>query len=323
MAHILIVHAHPEPQSFSSSLAHTYRDRLLAEGHTVDFKDLYALGFQPVSDRRNFQQAVDADYYKQQAEERHATEVNGFAPDLEAHMQDLERCDALVFSFPLWWFSMPAILKGWVDRVFAMGRIYGGPKLYENGLGQARRPARILLTTGGPPEHYDSLGLNPPMSSILATIEHGIFWFNGFLPLPATVAYGPARWTPEQRTAFLQQASEEASNLMQQPPSILPRMEQFEGGLTDRHLRTRVELRGAQDALPADALRELQRIGILTDLRISTTPEWIAYLDLRTPALGDVEPILQNLALPPAAEWTIRPLQAKILNGAADRRLTS
>lgn len=321
MAHILIVHAHPESKSFNSSMAHTYRDRLLAEGHTVDFKDLYALAFNPVSDRRNFQQEFDPDYYKQQAEERHATEVDGFAPDLDSHIQDLERCDALIFSFPLWWFSMPAILKGWVDRVFPMGRIYGGPKLYENGLGQARRPARILLTTGGPPEHYDGLGPNPPMSSILATIEHGIFWFNGFLPLPATVAYGPARWTPEERTTCLQQISEEAANLMQQPPRILPRMEQFEGGLSDRYLRTRVELRGAEHALPADALRELQRKGILTDLRMSTTPEWIAYLDFRTPGLEDVEPILQNLLLPTGAEWIIRPLEPKILDGAADRKL--
>jgi NAD(P)H dehydrogenase (quinone) len=134
---ILIVTAHPEPRSFSNALAHRAQAALERQGHTVAFNDLHALGFQPVSDRRNFTTTLAPDYLKPQAEEAHATERHGFAPDLEAELKKLEAADALIFAFPLWWFGLPAQLKGWVDRVFAYGRVYGHDKLYENGLGVA------------------------------------------------------------------------------------------------------------------------------------------------------------------------------------------
>src|SRR5713226_2923164 len=78
-------------------------------GHSVFTSDLYAQQFDPVSDRRNFTSIFDADYLKQGKEERHATAVDGFAPDLECEIRKLEACDLLVLSFPLWWFAMPAI----------------------------------------------------------------------------------------------------------------------------------------------------------------------------------------------------------------------
>ena len=88
----------------------------------------YANHFDPVSDRRNFTSLADAAYLPQQVKERHASEHNTFAPDIEAEMVKLAWCDVLVFQFPLWWFGMPAILKGWVDRVLAASRIRGGAK---------------------------------------------------------------------------------------------------------------------------------------------------------------------------------------------------
>jgi NAD(P)H dehydrogenase (quinone) len=95
---ILIVHAHHEPKSFCSSLARQAEQTLIAQGHTVDFNDLYAENFNPVSDRRNFSTVADADYLKQQAEEAHASEVGGFALDLEREIQRLKECDMLIFS---------------------------------------------------------------------------------------------------------------------------------------------------------------------------------------------------------------------------------
>lgn len=107
MANILIVHAHHEPQSFSSSLAKTAAEMLSDQGHEVVFSDLYAMGFDPVSDRRNFVTTADAAYLKQQREEARASEYGGFAPEIETEMRKVEACDLLVFSFPLWWFSIP------------------------------------------------------------------------------------------------------------------------------------------------------------------------------------------------------------------------
>jgi len=123
---VFVVHAHPEPRSFSSALARTASETLSAAGHAVTVSDLYAAGFNPVSGRHNFVTVRNADYFKQQQEELYASENNGFAPDIEAEIGKLEAADLLVFSFPMWWFGMPGILKGWVDRVFPMGRVYGG-----------------------------------------------------------------------------------------------------------------------------------------------------------------------------------------------------
>ncbi|MGL6494894.1 NAD(P)H-dependent oxidoreductase [Aeromonas veronii] len=148
---VLIVYAHPEPKSFNGALfCHAIR-ALEQAGHTVMTSDLYAMGFDPVSDRRNFTAASDPDFLKLQLEELAATEQGSFAPQLEQEMQKLEAADLLIFQFPLWWFGLPAILKGWVDRVFAMGRVYGQGHIYESGKFRGKR-ALLSLTTGGPAE---------------------------------------------------------------------------------------------------------------------------------------------------------------------------
>ena len=200
---VLIVHAHHEPKSFCSALFRRAVQTLSDAGHSVFTSDLYAQQFDPVSDRRNFTSIFDADYLKQGKEERHATAVDGFAPDLECEIRKLESCDLLVFSFPLWWFAMPAILKGWVDRTFAYSRIFGGTRMYENGLGQGRKRAMIIMTTGGDRDAFGGPGIHPSLETILAPIEHGIFWFNGFVPLNPFIAFQPARITHDERTAYL------------------------------------------------------------------------------------------------------------------------
>lgn len=109
---VLIVYAHPEPQSFNGALFETAIETLEAAGHTVMTSDLYAMGFEPVSDRRNFQLARDPDFLKLQQEELYATERDSFSPELDAEMAKLEEAELLIFLFPLWWFGLPAILKG-------------------------------------------------------------------------------------------------------------------------------------------------------------------------------------------------------------------
>ena len=216
---VLIVHAHHEPKSFCSALFRHAVQTLSDAGHSVFISDLYAQDFDPVSDRRNFTSILDADYLKQGKEERHATAVDGFAPDLECEIRKLESCDLLVFSFPLWWFAMPAILKGWVDRTFAYSRIFGGTRMYENGLGQGRKRAMIIMTTGGNSGAFGAPGIHPSLETILAPIEHGIFWFNGFVPLNPFIAFQPARITHDERTTYLQALSERLQRVDHEQPS--------------------------------------------------------------------------------------------------------
>jgi NAD(P)H dehydrogenase (quinone) len=199
---VFIVHAHAEPRSFNGALFQSAQEVLRAAGHSVSVSDLYAMKFNPVSDRRNFTTVKNADFFKQQIEEMHATEVGGFAPDVEAELRKMEACDLMIWQFPLWWFGLPGILKGWADRVFAMGRTYGGERFYENGVFKGKR-ALLSVTTGGPEAAYQKGGWNGDIHAILRPIQRGILRFTGWEVLAPHLVYAPVRVTVEEREIAL------------------------------------------------------------------------------------------------------------------------
>jgi NAD(P)H dehydrogenase (quinone) len=199
---VFIVVAHPEPQSFSGALAAVAVHALETSGHTVVVSDLYRMNFNPVSDRRNFLTVANPDTLKLQIEEMFATQHDGFAPDIEAEIRKIEACDLLILQFPLWWFGLPAILKGWVDRVLAMGRTYGDGHFYETGKFHGKR-ALLSLTTGGPAAAYRSGGFNGDIDAILRPIHRGVLQFVGFDVLAPQVHYGPVRVDAATRQAWL------------------------------------------------------------------------------------------------------------------------
>lgn len=199
---VLIVLAHPEQQSFNGAMFRTAVETLSAAGHEVETSDLYTMQFDPVSGRHNFLTLKNPDYFKQQLEEMHATETYGFADDLEREMKKLEWCDLMIWQFPLWWFGLPGMLKGWVDRVFAMGRTYGGERLYANGVFRGKR-AMLSLTTGGPQQAYLKGAFNGDIDAILRPIHRGMLQFVGFEVLAPQIVYGPVRLEQAQRTELL------------------------------------------------------------------------------------------------------------------------
>lgn len=188
----LIVHAHHEPTGFGGALLGVAVEGLRAHGYGVELSDLYAMRFDPVSDRRNFRSAFDPAQLRQQAEERHASSIDGFAPDVAAEMAKLASCDLLILNFPIWWLGMPAILKGWFDRVFAVGFAYGGGRKFASGLMRGKR-ALCVVTTGGLAREYARGGEYAPIDEVLYPIHRGIFEFTGFEVLKPFVAYGPGR----------------------------------------------------------------------------------------------------------------------------------
>ena len=199
---ILVVHAHPEPKSFNGAMTRTAVAALTGAGHAVRVSDLYAMRFDPVSDRRNFTTVRDPDFYNQQVEELHANEADGFVPEIAAELDKLVWCDTLILQFPLWWFGLPAIMKGWVDRVFAMGRTYGFGQWYDQGIFRGRR-AMCAVTTGAPESIYASDGLHGDIRNLLFPVNHGILYFTGFTPLEPFVAFGVGRADDAQRAATL------------------------------------------------------------------------------------------------------------------------
>lgn len=201
---VLIVHAHENSNSFSSALAHTAKERFESKGHTVSFTDLYQKGFNPVAGKHDFKNTSDTSYYKYALEQFNANTTNSFAADLQEEMKLLEQADVLILNFPLWWFGMPAILKGWVDRVLAYGFAYGGDYgLYQDGKFKGKK-AFLSITTGSPASYYTKEGMHGrALEDILKNINEGVLGLIGFEVLPPFIGFSVSRIANEERKEIL------------------------------------------------------------------------------------------------------------------------
>lgn len=198
----LIVHAHPEPQSFCTAQMATAAQALRDAGYHVDVLDLYADGWAPVLSREEFTPANGP--FKPQAAQLRAVEDGTLDATVKAHLARLLAADLLVLSFPMWWFSLPAILKGWVDRVFVMGAVFGGDYGLFGDAALAGKRAMLLFTTGGPSESFQPGGVFGPMDDFLFHIHRGMLEFVGFQVLDPVVTHRPARITDQERAAALE-----------------------------------------------------------------------------------------------------------------------
>jgi NAD(P)H dehydrogenase (quinone) len=201
--HTLLIHAHPEPHSFCGALRNTARDTLRASGHSIIESDLYAMHFDPVGGPHDVLERVNPEHFGYQVEQRHAAAGGGFDPVLATEMEKVRSADLLVVTFPLWWFSVPAILKGWVDRVFASGVAYGPGRSYATAPWRGKR-AICALTTGAPPSAFTDEGRNGDISRVLHHVQFGMLHYIGCDVLPPFIAYGAARADDATRAAYLE-----------------------------------------------------------------------------------------------------------------------
>lgn len=201
---VLIVHAHENPKSFCSALGKTAKEVLIGQGHNVILSNLYAKGFNPVGGKHDFTKLSEADYYKYASEQMHAHENDHFTPEIWEEMKLLAEADVLIFNFPLWWFGMPAILKGWVDRVLAYGFAYGGEYgFFDTGRFKGKK-AFLCVTTGSPADFYTAEGAHGrTLGDILKNIRQGILELVGFEVLPEFGAYGVSRINEKARVQII------------------------------------------------------------------------------------------------------------------------
>lgn len=215
----LIVHAHPEPHSFSTAQMTTAAQSLSEAGYRVQVLDLYADGWAPTLAREEFA-PVDGPF-KPQAEQMRAVKEGTLDAAVRAHLDQLLAADLLVLSFPLWWFSLPAVLKGWVDRVFVMGGVFGGDHGLFGDAALAGKRAMLLVTTGGPSESFQPGGAFGPMRDFLFHIHRGMLEFVGFQVLDPVVTYGPARMTDQERTAALDAVRDSVARIAADLPATV------------------------------------------------------------------------------------------------------
>ena len=208
----LIVHAHPEPRSFNGALTSLAVSTLEGLGHQVQVSDLYALGWSPVLDASAFADLPEDGFFDPAKAQEQAHKAGTTSHEVALEQNKVKEADLIIFQFPLWWFSMPAILKGWVDRVFSRGFAYAAGRKYDTGLMAGKR-AMLSLTTGTASSLYSANGIDGDLHHILWPIHNGILAYTGFTVLPPFTAWMPAVVTAEQREQYLQDYAKRLNQL--------------------------------------------------------------------------------------------------------------
>jgi NAD(P)H dehydrogenase (quinone) len=188
---VFILYAHPEPDaSFQAALLKKGIDTLESQGHEVVVSDLYKMGFNPVASASDFSTRRFPDRLQYDREQKFAVDNDTLPEDVKAELKKVFWCDLFIVQFPLYWFSTPAILKGWFDRVFVNSVVYGAGKRYENG-GLKGRKAMVVTSCGAYPEMFEPDGVMGDINVALWHLHNGTLFYTGFEVLPPFVAYSP------------------------------------------------------------------------------------------------------------------------------------
>ena len=193
----LVVLAHPLPGSFAASVARTTREALEASGHAVDLMDLYAEDFDP-----RLTVAERGSYFTRPYD----------LSAIEPYVARLRAADGLILVFPQWWFNLPAILKGFIDRVFVPG------VAFENDLAGGRLIPKLgnikyfwAITTTGSPWWIVHFYMGNPVKRIL---KRGVAAFcSKRLDFRMLSLHNMDQSTPEKRSAFLGKVRRAVSSL--------------------------------------------------------------------------------------------------------------
>jgi NAD(P)H dehydrogenase (quinone) len=176
---VLIVYAHHEPSSLTAAMKNLAVTTLGQQGHSVVVTDLYGEGFSAIAQKWDFV-TTSGNHFNYMLEQRHAAHLDmAFSPDIVGEIQKIQAAELILFVTPIWWFSVPAILKGWFDRVLAMGVAWDGGRIYEDGLLRGKQ-AMMVAVAGGPEGYYHESGRHKATAlQVLHPINHGTLAFCG------------------------------------------------------------------------------------------------------------------------------------------------
>jgi len=224
---ILIVHAHPEPQSFTAALRDQAVQTLRGQGHRVQVSDLYAMNWNPVASAEDFSQRENPDYLVYALEQRLGVKSQSLAADIQQELDKLLWADLLILNFPIYWFSAPAMLKGWIDRVLVSGICYGGKRFYDQG-GLAGKRALVTVTLGGREHMFGEGAIHGPLEDMLRPILRGTLAYVGLDVLPPFVAWHVPYISQEARQEFLASYQHRLQHLSDDLPLQFPQLAQFD-----------------------------------------------------------------------------------------------
>ena len=229
-AKVFIVSAHPEPQSFSAAMARTAADVFRAQGAQVRQSDLYAMGFNPVAGATDFGSRRDSAYLNYPLEQRFNAGQATLAPDIVTELDGLRWCDLLILNFPIWWCSVPAILKGWIDRVLVSGECYGGTRFYDRG-GLVGKRAMLAFSIGAQPHMFAADGVHGDLEAMLRPLQRGTLAYVGFTVLPPFAAWHIPYITPAAREEMMVRYRDHLLGLDTLTPLAMPSLTAFDSRL--------------------------------------------------------------------------------------------
>ena len=192
----LVVYAHPVETSYCSALRERAVESLRAAGNEVRMLDLYAEGFNPVLSR-------------QERLEYHHPVINERL--VRGHLDAIKWAEALIFIYPTWWYGLPAILKGWLDRVWIPYVTFTLPKNSEPIRGLMDNIVRIVgISTSGASRLWLAFVGNPGRRTIIRGVRA---LCNSRCRTLWLAHYNIDRSTAQSREAFLQRVGRELSRL--------------------------------------------------------------------------------------------------------------
>ncbi|MCK4995173.1 MAG: NAD(P)H-dependent oxidoreductase [Candidatus Omnitrophica bacterium] len=152
----LIIYAHPNPLSFNNAIREHVEEALKKQGKQCSVRDLYLLKWNPVLGGDDLSLAG----------------VEKTPADIKTEQQYIKEADVLIVIHPIWWFGMPAVLKGYIDRVFSSGFAYEYAAEGIKGLLSGKK-VMIINTTGGPKESYEKFGFKDALSKVFKDGTYG------------------------------------------------------------------------------------------------------------------------------------------------------
>lgn len=173
---ILVVFSHPIRRSFTGDVMDRFVLGLREAGHEVEIADLYREGFQPIMQEEDFVQFYD----------------KPMPADVLREQERFEWCEAFTLIFPIWWWSFPAMLKGWIERVFSAGWAFKLTEDPEGSMLDSRR-ALVLCCAGGSRQMFTKYGTYDALRNM---IEIGVMDYCGVTDVGFEVLH-KARYTAE------------------------------------------------------------------------------------------------------------------------------
>ncbi|XP_004483448.1 ribosyldihydronicotinamide dehydrogenase [quinone] isoform X2 [Dasypus novemcinctus] len=200
---VLIVYAHQEPRSLNGSLKSVAVEELSRQGCSVTVSDLYAMDFEPRATRKDITGALsNPAQFSYGVEAYEACKKGALTRDIADEQEKVREADLVIFQFPLYWFSVPAILKGWMDRVLCQGFAFDIPGFYDCGFLKGKL-ALLSLTTGGTAEMYSKTGVSGDFRYFLWPLQHGVLHFCGFKVLAPQISFAPELASEEERKGMV------------------------------------------------------------------------------------------------------------------------